>query len=99
MPKHNIFWILSEYFNSLFQSFDVKKERFRKLVERSGIIETVTKALTELYEEQIQEGDNALELFRKKICISSDEHLVLANSRIRELEAELALRPKIEQSQ
>lgn len=53
-------------------------------------MEIVTRALTDLYEEQLQEPEEALDYFRKKISVSSDEELAAANSRIQELEAKIA---------
>ncbi|XP_077302949.1 c-Myc-binding protein-like [Arctopsyche grandis] len=75
-----------------------KREKFRKFVERCGIMEIVTRALTDLYEEQLQEPEEALDFFRKKISVSSDEELAAANARIQELEAKIANLPETEPS-
>ena len=52
------------------QSADAKKEEFRKYLEKSGVIDALTKALVGLYEEP-ERPQSAVEYVRKNLGSSS----------------------------
>lgn len=52
------------------QSADAKKEEFRKYLEKSGVIDAMTKALVGLYEEP-ERPQSAVEYVRKYLGSSS----------------------------
>lgn len=85
------------YTNFLFQSTPHQREKFRKFVERSGIMELVTNALVELYEEQLQEPEEAMEYFRTKIASNSSKEIEALRIRVQELEGRLAFLQRSEE--
>ena len=60
-PTHSLFFM---------QSADAKKEEFRKYLEKSGVIDALTKALVGLYEEP-ERPQSAVEYVRKYLGSSS----------------------------
>jgi len=48
-----------------------KREEFRKYLERTGVMDALTKVLVSLYEEP-DKPEDALEYIRKKLCFQPD---------------------------
>ena len=54
-----------------FQTTDSKKEEFRKYLEKSGVIDQLTRVLVGLYEEPEKPG-NAIDFIKKYLDAPSD---------------------------
>ncbi|XP_044738143.1 c-Myc-binding protein isoform X2 [Chrysoperla carnea] len=55
-----------------FKPTDVKREEFRKYLERSGVMDTLTKILVNLYEESEKPAD-ALSYLRNKLSLTAGD--------------------------
>jgi len=81
-----------------FRPIDSKREEFRKYLERTGVLDAITKVLVLLYED-VDKPDDALEFVRmnlgdKRPSVAEMEalktDLELATARVKELELENA---------
>ncbi|XP_041980213.1 c-Myc-binding protein [Aricia agestis] len=76
---------------SSYKPIDSKREEFRRYLERTGVMDALTKVLVSLYEEP-DKPEDALEYVRKHLGNDgADDELEAARARIAELEAENTL--------
>jgi hypothetical protein len=69
-----------------FQTTESKREEYRKYLEKSGVIDQLTRVLVELYEEN-NKPENAIEYIKKYLGSPSDvdvDSLKLQHSKLRD---------------
>jgi len=78
-----------------FQTTESKREEYRKYLEKSGVIDQLTRVLVELYEEN-NKPENAIEYIKKYLGSPSDvdvDSLKLQHSKLRD--DNIALKAKL----